>query len=331
MKILTIGGATQDITFHTKEGILVKNSQDLLRQQLLGFELKAKINIPQANFTFGGGAANTAINFSNLGNTVSTLVCLGDDSIGQTILQNFKDYKISTNLIQISGEKRTAISCIINAKNLEQEHVLFTYRGANEELKINADKLIPEQKFDLLYLASLSGKNHRSNLSKIFRYKNNKLNQAALAWNPGNLQIQLGLNGLKPYLQKTDIFLVNKDEAIEICASSTEKVNHKLTNPRDLLKILSKSCPGIVVITDGDNGAYALYNKKIYFEPALKMREKDTTGVGDAFCSTFSWAVYSTHFDIQKSLNLAVKNAAAVLKKVGAQNGLLSKNQLLSL
>jgi len=251
--------------------------------------------------------------------------------------------------VQTSDEQKSGLSFIINAKNLEQEHVLFTHRGANEDLKIDQDEL-RDHKFDLIYLTSLSGKNARSNLAKIFRYKNamrHGLEKPKIAWNPGNLQIKLGLDGLKTYLDSIDIFIINKDEAIEICHKTQntinnkqENINKKLISPRDLLKKISKYCDGVIVITDGDNGAYAFYKNpvkslrshgagKLYFEPALKIKEKDTTGVGDAFGSTFSWAVNYTNYDIQKSLQIAIKNAGAVLKEVGAQNGLLGKTKLM--
>ncbi len=355
MKILTIGGATQDITFQTKEGVLIKNPQDLFRQQLLGFELKAKINIKQADFSFGGGAANTAVNFARLGNSVTTLICVSNDAIGQEIIKNLKEHKVKIDLIQKLDEKksslastsisRSGLSFVINAKHLEQEHILFTYRGTNDNLKIDLDQLIGRtnnrtQKFDLIYLTSLSGCNAKNNLNKIFRYKN-KLpkDKTKIVWNPGNEQIGLRLRELKRYLNATDIFIVNKDEGMEICCvnqrsviSDQEKqINKKMINPRDLLKKLSEHCPKIIAITDGDNGAYCYYDKHIYFEPAIKIKEKDTTGVGDAFGSTFSWALEYTNYNIQKSLQMAIKNAGAVLKKVGAQNGLLSRTELLSL
>jgi sugar/nucleoside kinase (ribokinase family) len=163
------------------------------------------------------------------------------------------------------------------------------------------------------------------------------LPKTKIAWNPGNEQIKLGLDYLKTYLKNTDIFIVNKDEAIEICLSKNSVVetkhasslqDTKIANPRYLLKTLSSYCPNTVVITDGHNGAYCFYDKKIYYEPSCHIKVKDTTGVGDAFGATFVWALYETNYNIQKSLNLAIKNACSVLQEVGAQNGLLSLARL---
>ena len=321
LKILTIGGATQDITFNTQEGKLINNSQDLIRQKLIAFEFGAKINIPEINFFFGGGATNTAVNFVNLANKVSTLVCLGEDNIGQAFLKNLKEKKIKTNLIQTST-KPSGLSVVINAKNLGEEHTLFTYRGANEVLKIELDKLT-QTEYDLIYLTSLSGKNHKNNLTKIFNYKK-RFKNTNIAWNPGNLQIQLGLKNLKQFLENTNFLIINKDEAIELCLS----VGEKITNPRDLLKKLAEYCPQTVVITDGSNGAYCLHQKKVYYSASCHVKIKDTTGVGDAFGSTFVWAMLN-NFDTEKSLEMAIKNACSVLQHSGAQFGLLGRSLLI--
>ena len=48
---ITIGGATEDITFYTTEGVVIDNSKDLLRQKLLAFEYGAKIKIDAAYST----------------------------------------------------------------------------------------------------------------------------------------------------------------------------------------------------------------------------------------------------------------------------------------
>ena len=320
LKILTIGGATQDITFSTDSVVLKNNPQDLTRQKLMSFEFGAKINIDSVNFNFGGGASNTAINFANLNNSVSTLICLGEDSIGQAILKNLKNNKINTSLIQFS-ENTSGLSFVINAKNLTNEHTLFTHRGSNEELKIDLD-ILEKKKFDLIYLASLSGKKHSTTLLKIFKYKNKSLKNK-IAWNPGNLQIKLGIKNLKPYLLQTDILILNKDESIEICMEVDYNKN-TLNNPRELLKILAEYCKGTIVITNGHNGAYCISENKIYYEPSCRVKAKDTTGVGDAFGSTFAWALLKTNFNIQKSLQLAIKNACSVLQNVGAQHGFIS-------
>ena len=53
--MITIGGATEDITFYTAEGLLINNKKDLTKQKLLAFEYGAKIKIDKSFSGFGGG------------------------------------------------------------------------------------------------------------------------------------------------------------------------------------------------------------------------------------------------------------------------------------
>lgn len=353
LKILTVGGAVQDITLHTNEGVIVDNAQNLIQQKLVGFELGAKINIKNAEFTYGGGATNSAIGLAKLGNVVYTLICISEDAIGNEILKNLKENKVKIDLVQKSNLS-SGMSIVLKGNNFNQEHILFTYRGSNENLDLTrlgslsglyrSGGHVSAVDFDLIYLTSLSNKKFKNNLTQVFKFKREssklpmmKNKTIRLAWNPGNLQIKMGLSGLKPYLKETDIFIVNKDEAIEICIEFKNKI--RLNNIRELLKILANYCPGVIVITNQRKGAYALgqrtlrgqnfKNRKIYYQESCNIKVEDTTGVGDAFGATFSWALLTTDYDIQKSLQLAINNACSVLKQTGAQNGLCSLGKLL--
>ncbi len=342
-KILTIGGATRDMTWQVREGVMVDNKNDLTRQKLVGFELGAKILAEECQMTFGGGAANAAVALVKLGENVTALICMGNDSQGQEILANLKKNYVKTNLLQFSADKSSGLSMVIKNKGFEQEHILFTWRGANEELKtviLTSPELsgrLAGNEYNLIYLTSLTGRSVRSNLANIFRYKNwwtKKNRSVKVAWNPGAEQIKMGLEWLGPYLRETDILLLNKDEAIELALSVSQQKKEaaeKIKNPRELLKTLADWCPGTIVVTDGARGAYVLSGLKIYFEPGQRPRIKDTTGVGDAFGATLVWALECQQFDVQKSLRLAIKNASAVLEEIGAQNGLLSRTALMKL
>jgi ribokinase len=319
IKIITVGGSTQDIFFSTDAGVLINNSHDLLRQKLIGFEYGAKINIPQADFCFGGGASNSAVCLSRLGAKITSLICVGNDKTGESILENLKHSKVDVSYVQFS-KKSSGYSCAIVYGRKTHDHILFTFRGANEDLKINARQL-EKIRPDWIYLSSLSGKKWTGVLNNIFSQKIK--NNLQIAWNPGNLQIKSGLENLKNYLKNCDVFILNKDEALELLAK-------KISNQRIMLAELHKYCPHKIILTDGQRGAYAIdKSKKIFFQPVNKIEKHDTTGVGDAFGATFVWGLEFFHQDMQAALEVATINAAAVIRKLGAQAGLLIKSQLL--
>lgn len=318
--VVTVGGATRDITFYTEEGKLIKNPKDPLRQKLIAFEYGAKIGIWEAFFTFGGGAANTAVCFSRLGLKTATILRVGHDEDGRAIIENLKRNKIDTRFVQIDKKAKTGFSFIVTF-GPAREHTAFLYRGANNELRItNYD--LQRLKTDWFYVASLSGKWWRAVMDFVTSTK------SRLAWNPGARQLVAGLTGLKKYLKKTEIFLVNKDEAIELVLSLPKYKKASvgwLNKPENLFRILCKYCSKILIITDGARGAYAYDGQKIYYQKALSKKVIDTTGAGDSFCSSFVAGQILYHGDIKKSLKLGAINSAYNLTMVGAQEPLLTR------
>jgi sugar/nucleoside kinase (ribokinase family) len=103
-----------------------------------------------------------------------------------------------------------------------------------------------------------------------------------------------------------------------------------LEKMENLLKIIKSWGPKIVVITNGKHGANAYNGIRFYHQPILKEKKiADTTGVGDAFGSTFIAGLKLFNYDIQKAMYISARNTASLVGQPGAQNGLLTKNQIL--
>jgi len=322
--MITMGGATEDITFYTGEGTLINNKKDLTRQKLLAFEYGAKIKIDKSFFGFGGGAANAAVCFARLGFKSACLCAIGQDDRGRKILDNFKQQGVSAELTQIIKNKETGFSFLLVGR--DNEHICFSNRAANDDLKITNRELQIIENADWLYLTSLSG-DWRENLEKIFRVKNVKI-----AWNPGHRQIIAGIKVLSGYLKLANCLIVNQDEAIELVMSDKKykKAGAQfLNNQKNLLDALAGFGSEIIVMTSGRQGAYALAGGKVYRQSIIKEKQRvDTTGIGDAFGSSFIAGLKLYGGDIKKSLLLAAKNSAAEIGQQGAQNGLLSRKDL---
>jgi len=87
--------------------------------------------------------------------------------------------------------------------------------------------------------------------------------------------------------------------------------------------------PRIAVITNGRHGADVISGNKTYHQPIVKEKKRvDTTGVGDAFGSSFVAGLELYHNDIKRALLLAAKNSAAEVSQQGAQKGLLKRKDL---
>ena len=154
-----------------------------------------------------------------------------------------------------------------------------------------------------------------------------------VVWNPGAEQIKAGYATIAPFLKKTALLIVNKDEAIELVLTGIKvgRKNHSYLNkPAYLLNVLKEWCPGIVMVTDGHRGAYAHDGAKLYFEKARKVTVHDTTGVGDAFAAGVVAGLYDLRLSVQQALLCGIVNSASVATKVGAQEGLLNRSSLQS-
>jgi len=114
-------------------------------------------------------------------------------------------------------------------------------------------------------------------------------------------------------LKKIDIVVLNFDEACEFTGCETIS---------ECFKKLVVMGPKLVVITDGENGAYAYDSKEEYFSASFKgKRVVDTTGAGDSYAGTFFY-YYVKGFGVEKAMAAAAQNASGVIAYKGAQAGL---------
>ncbi|MFP4514649.1 MAG: carbohydrate kinase family protein [Parcubacteria group bacterium] len=322
-KIITLGGATEDITIYPQEAQVLDNKGDLLRQKLLAFEYGAKISVDAMVSSFGGGSANSAVSFASLGFNSAVITALGKDDRAKKIKDNLKAKGVNTSYIINSFKKNSPYSILVIGP--KGEHVAFVYTGSKVDLNLNKKSLKAIKTADWLYVTSLS-KPWKSMLFEALTAAKK------VAWNPGSKQLKAGAGTLKKYFKKTTVLCLNKDEAIELVVSEKKykgKNKSFFNNNNNLLKAIKEMGAEIVVITLGKNGSCAYDGNKIYKQGIMKEQKRvDTTGVGDAHNSAFVYGLELYEGDIQKALLLGAKNSAAVISAQGAQNGLLRKKDI---
>lgn len=318
LDVITIGGALEDITFFVDEGKLLSDSK---KDRYLGFKLGSKVGINDSNLSLGGGACNVASGLASLGFKSAPLICLGDDDRGEMIIKSLKKLKVDTSLIQIDPKADTGFSFICGFDK-NKLHVVFTHPGARKNLKINKDTL-SQIEAHWVHISSLKSDKWPKFIAEAIKYK--KSQGIHLSWNPGGAQIDAGKDVLMKYFKHIDVLFVNRDEAQEIVGGSKKPID------KNLIK-LAEMGPKIVVITDGKNGAYVYdtENNKKYHRDAKAKKIADTTGAGDAFASGFIGGMLM-YDKIDKALRLGIENSQSVLKKIGAQHGLLTKNDLVKI
>lgn len=319
-EIVTIGTAVRDVVFYTDEGEVVKNpKKDPTKLDLLGFELGAKLRSEKVHFTFGGGAANTGVNFSGLGLKTGVIAAVGDDMEGRDIAANLESKGVDTSLLHKARKERSGLS-FLAVDEKTNEHVVFVYYGANLSLKASKAELagLDSAWFYISSIASNAWPDMMSAAAAAGR---------KIAWNPGSTQLSGGFKKLANYMPDVEVFLVNKDEATELVLSRDP--GRKDLGAGSLAKEIFSWGPGMVAVSDGRRGVWVYDGRRVRFDKPSHGRPVDTTGAGDCFGSTFVAALIRTDYDIPRSMELAIANASSLVYRPGAQIGLLSWNKLM--
>lgn len=324
LDFITIGGATRDFLFLTDQGKIIATPENLTEQSLWAFEYGAKIKTQSVYTDFGGGACNAAATFSKLGFDAAVMCRVGKDETGESIITNLHSHNVDVGWVIIDEADASSISMVlVNTVDAARDRIIFVYRGAGEEVKVEAEKLHEAR---WVYMTSL-GCNWKANLKKIESALAEK--KFRWAWNPGAEEIGGASAKISELLPAVDVLLLNLDEAIEIVGKqNVDATSAQLQDPRFLLGDLKKRGAGVVVITDGAKGAYATEDGEAFWcIPASADELVDTTGAGDAFGSAFVAGLEMTD-DLNTALKFGILNSGSVVGAYGAQKGLLNRTEI---
>lgn len=260
-----------------------------------------------------GNSPNASVSAARLGLKSALLTYMGDDENGKECLESLKKDGVITEYVQIEDGKHTNYHYVLwydvdRTILVKQESFNYTLDG------VKAPKWI--------YLSSM-GESSLSFHSKIADFVQ-KNPETKLAFQPGTFQIKLGAETLKRIYAETQIFFCNVEESQII-------LNEKSRDLKTLLKGIASLGPKTVIITDGFEGAYAYEAKEgtedVWFMPIYPHTPYERTGAGDAFASTIISAI-ALGKNLEEALSWGPINAMSVTLKIGAQEGLLSREKL---
>ena len=331
-KIVTIGSATMDVFVECNDASVVTVKSIDKKSEFMSYPYGSKIEISSFDTQVGGGGVNTAVNFANLGFSTSAIFKVGDDIYSKGLFKFFE--KTNVNLDSVIQDKNDNTGFSIILTSFEGDRTVLAHRGANANIKkseINFD-LIKSAK--LLYIAPLNGNSNKV-LDDIVKFA--KEHDTRICFNAGTTGIKKGFEYLKGILSLADVVVMNKEEASMATGinirpdTSEEKFSKELIHP-DLKKMFEKLkiCDyQIIVITDGNKGAYAYYDGKYYFCPCFDGPVASTLGAGDAFASTFCAYLGKFGLDIENALKAGSINSAGVVSVFGATQGLLTFDEII--
>lgn len=309
MDIITIGNAIIDLFLVVHDA----NTSMRLNKESNELCVKAgeKIEVDRCDTMLGGNAANAAVGITRSGKKAGLVAEIGDDEFARKI-----EHILQSELVDTSYLKKTkeAASSMTIGINFQGERTLFV-----EHVKRAHDFHIDDVKTQWVYLTSL-GNEWRTAYEHVIEYV--KRTGARLAFNPGTLQVNAGYEEIKNAMQVADILFLNKEEGEKVLSSK-----YQVLSIKELLVGLGKLGPKNVVITDGKKGSYVIDEQgEMWFLDIFPSKVVEKTGAGDAFASGFMSGVLSG-VSMQEAMRWGTANAASVIGKVGAQAGLLTKEQ----
>ena len=330
-KVITIGSATMDVFVECDEANIVSVCTKDNNSDFMSYPYGSKIDISTFASNVGGGGVNTACNFGNLGFETSAIFKIGKDFYAEGILHFFKNKNVNLNNIVQKEDCSTGFSVIL--VSFQGDRTVLTHRGANANILKNDINYEAIKDADLIYIAPLNGESNKV-LESIVDYA--KEHNTKICFNAGTTSIKKGYEHLKGILSSAHIVVMNKEEAsmttgIQVRPDTkTEKFSQDVIHKdiKNMLLALKIKDYQVVVITDGNKGAYAYEGKNFYYCPTFPAEVISTLGAGDSFASTFCAALYRNGTDIGKALMYGSVNSAGVVSKFSATEGLLSFEQI---
>jgi len=310
--ILSIGDIFTDAFIKLNEDVArIDTDEDGSKRISLPFGTKPPYDEVDIVKAVGPGP-NAAVAIARLGLQSGLESFIGDDAVGIEAIENLNKEGVKTDTM-------------VTEKGIKTNYYFVLRYGAERTILVKNEQFEytwtpPTQEPDWIYLALMSDASWQFHVDLLAYLEQHP--DVKLAFQPGTFHFKWGVEKLAGIYRRSHILVLNREEAVDITGRSYDSI-------KDLAQGLHDLGPDKVVITDGPNGSYASYDYRLvtipnYPDPAPPL---DRTGAGDAFASTIV-AALSMGETMDTALTWAPINSASVVQKLGAQAGLLNKDQI---
>ena len=257
----------------------------------------------------GGAATNIAVGLAHYGLQTGLVAGIGDNAFQQIIIRHLTKKFVSTEFL-LHQRDTLNISTVLLAENGQRTVIHYPSAVENFELSdILMGRIAQSQYIYCGNIQSIEVSEKVALLTKL------KQQEKFIILNLGTREINLGLKAVSPLLSLASMVFMNTSEYSELAGKKKDVIDFQ--DAKDIYSTLGiTDC--ILVITDGEKGAYGYDGKDTFFQKAVDTKKiVDTTGAGDGFASGFI-ASYIQHKDIQKALQEGSSYAAVIIGKMGA-------------
>lgn len=219
----------------------------------------------------GGGPVATALAVAGKYGTRTAMIdSIGDDMVGQHILDDFKKYNVNTDAIHIEKKAKSGVATILVKHSTGERAVFFERSTAPEPVFLEAHKQLIKEAFIL----HVNGRHRQLMCSAM-----------ALAQEVGTI---ISLDGgaqrydeeMKSITEASHIVIVARDYAEKYTGTTDLEEACHIIHDRGAL---------IAGVTDGANGSYFVWPDGTFYRCQAFPQEYvvDTTGAGDSFHGAF--------------------------------------------
>ena len=234
-------------------------------------------NAGRVEIVHGGVGRNVAEDIANVELRPRFVGMVDDTAEGAEVLKKLKNHKVDTEYVAVTQDGMGMWLAVFNnsgdiagsiSKRPTSDAMLRMIEEKGDEFFADADSIVLEIDLD------------KELIKSVFRYaeKYNKKVYAVVA----NMSIA---SQRRDFLQSIDCFVCNEQEAgiLFVCDFSgltPEELCEELSR-----RVVSARIPSMVVTMGSRGAVYADMNGDKGVYPARKVKVRDTTGAGDAFCA----------------------------------------------
>lgn len=311
-KVAVVGSAIMDVITRSSAFKVMKSHQ-VVGGVALCEVYGGKTELDDIKLVVGGAGTNVAVGLSKLGIVSASLVRIGDDPIGEMILNNLKLSGVETSMVQIEKGGTSGMSVVLVASDGGRS--IMTYRGVSKSIEssqIDWEKL---NTADWIQISSLGG--NMDLLEDVVAFASRE--KIRIGLNPGRLEIN-NAERLVRLISKMELVVLNRMEAAML-------MRHNYEDEMGICRKLASLGNRYVCVTDGKEGASLISGGRLIKMKAFRVKSVDDTGAGDAFCAGLVAGLLEER-GVEVALKMGLSNGAGEVTKLGAKEGLLTKREM---
>ncbi len=257
----------------------------------------------------GGAPLNVCLRLNSLGIQAKMLSAVGNDALGEELLDDIKTRNIDTDFITVNCHKKTSTVEVTLDSNGSATYEIVA-DTAWDNIALTPALIEQVKSSDIFVFGSLVGREKVSlnTLKQLIEVAQFKVFDVNLRKPHYDLETLIQL------MQSADFIKLNDDELYEIAHAMGSKFNSLEQN---LEFIADKTNTPYMCVTKGSHGALLKINDQNYYNSGYLIKVVDTVGAGDSFLGSLIYQLCNTT-NAQYAVNFACAVGAMVAQNHGA-------------